>query len=94
MSRVPYANVVGSLMYAIVCMRPDISHAIGVVSRYMHDLGKGHWQTMKWIIRYLLKIVHVGIVMSVQKHSLHTWDLAYLCLVLHLNNHYFVISNI
>ena len=42
MSRVSYANVVGSLMYAIVCMRPDISHAIGVVSRYMHDLGKGH----------------------------------------------------
>ena len=42
MSRVPYANVVGSLMYAMVCMTPDISHAVGVVRRYMHDLGKGH----------------------------------------------------
>ena len=30
--------------------------------------------------------------MSVQKHSLHTWDLACLCSVLHLNNCYFVIS--
>ncbi|XP_075092013.1 secreted RxLR effector protein 161-like [Nicotiana tabacum] len=30
MSRVPYVNVVGSLMYAMVCTRPDISHAIGV----------------------------------------------------------------
>ena len=42
MSRVPYANAVGSLMYAMVCTRPDISHAVGVVSRYMHDPGKGH----------------------------------------------------
>ena len=35
MSRVPYANVVGSLMYAMVCTRPDISHAMGALSRYM-----------------------------------------------------------
>ena len=30
--------------------------------------------------------------MSVQKHSLHTWDLTCLCLVLYLKNCYFVIS--
>ena len=35
MSRVPYANLVGCLMYAMVCTRPNISHAIGVVSMYM-----------------------------------------------------------
>ena len=29
--------------------------------------------------------------MSVQKHSLQTRDLACLCLVMHLKNHYFVI---
>ena len=40
MSKVLYSNVVGSLMYAMVCMRPNTSHAVGVVSRYMHDLGK------------------------------------------------------
>jgi ATP-binding cassette subfamily B (MDR/TAP) protein 1 len=28
MSRVPYSNAVGSLMYAIVCSRPDLSHAL------------------------------------------------------------------
>ena len=37
-SKVPYSNAIGSLMYVMVCMRPDISHAVGVVSRYMHDL--------------------------------------------------------
>jgi hypothetical protein len=29
MSRVPYVSVVGSLMYAMVCTRPDIAHASG-----------------------------------------------------------------
>ena len=50
MSRVPYANAIGSLMYAMVCTRPDISHAVGVVSRYMHNPGKDHWQAVKWIL--------------------------------------------
>uniref|UniRef100_A0A3Q7IGY0 Reverse transcriptase Ty1/copia-type domain-containing protein n=1 Tax=Solanum lycopersicum TaxID=4081 RepID=A0A3Q7IGY0_SOLLC len=33
MKKVPYASAVGSLMYAMVCTRLDISHAVGVVSR-------------------------------------------------------------
>eukprot|EP00253_Pinus_taeda_P025015 PITA_25015 len=39
MSHVPYANVVGNLMYAMVSTRPDISHAVGVVSRFMANPG-------------------------------------------------------
>ena len=42
MSKVPYPSAVGSLMYAMVCTRPDIAHAVGVVSRYMNNLGKEH----------------------------------------------------
>ena len=53
MSKVPYSSVVGSLMYAMVCTRPDIAHAMGVVSRYMNDPGKEHWMAVKWILRYL-----------------------------------------
>ena len=40
MSKVPYASAVGSLMYAMVCRRPAIVHAVGVVSRYMNNPGK------------------------------------------------------
>ena len=53
MSRVPYSSAVGSLMYAIVCTRLDIAHAVGVVSRYMNNTGKEHWEVVKWILRYL-----------------------------------------
>ncbi|XP_020581936.1 laccase-14-like [Phalaenopsis equestris] len=33
--------------------RPDIAHAIRVVSRYMSNAGMEHWEPMKWIFRYL-----------------------------------------
>ena len=34
MRRVPYASAVGSLMYAMLCTRPDICYAVGIVSRF------------------------------------------------------------
>jgi hypothetical protein len=48
-----YANAVGSLMYVMVSTRPNISHAVGVVSRYMENPGKEHWEAVKWVLRYL-----------------------------------------
>ncbi|KAH9753759.1 hypothetical protein KPL71_015193 [Citrus sinensis] len=61
MARVPYASVVGSLMYVMVCTRPDISQAVSMVSRYMHNPGKNHWLAVKWILRYLYGTVDVGL---------------------------------
>ena len=43
MRRVPYASVVGSLMYSMVCTRPDIVFDVGTVSRYMSNPRKEHW---------------------------------------------------
>lgn len=40
MKRVLYASVVWSLMYAMVCTIPNIAHVVGVVSRFMTNLGK------------------------------------------------------
>ena len=53
MSKVPYSSRVGSLMYAMVCTRPDIAHAVGVVRRYVKNLGKENWMVVKWILKYL-----------------------------------------
>ena len=50
---IPYSSAVGSLMYAMVCTRPDIAHAVGVVSRFLSNPGKQHWEAVKWIFRYL-----------------------------------------
>eukprot|EP00253_Pinus_taeda_P011251 PITA_11251 len=51
MSRVPYASAVGSLMYAMVCTRPDIAHAVGVLSRFISKPGKEHWTAVKRVFR-------------------------------------------
>jgi len=34
MEDIPYASVVGSLMYAQTCTRPNISFAVGILGRY------------------------------------------------------------
>jgi len=41
-SRVLYVDVVGSLMYDMVCTRPDLAYAVSIVSRFMSNLGKQH----------------------------------------------------
>ncbi|XP_042038256.1 secreted RxLR effector protein 161-like [Salvia splendens] len=71
MAKVPYANAVGSLMYAMVCTRPDISQAVGIVSRYMHDPGKGHLQAVKWILRYIKDTVDIGLLFEHDKSLGH-----------------------
>ena len=53
MSKVPYASAIGNLMYIMVCIRPDIAHAVKVVSKFMSSPGKQHWEAVKWILRYL-----------------------------------------
>ncbi|KAH9770304.1 hypothetical protein KPL71_012330 [Citrus sinensis] len=53
MSRVPYASAVGSLMFAMICTRPDIAQAVGAVSRYMANPGGDHWIVVKRILRYI-----------------------------------------
>lgn len=53
MSDVPYSNIVGCLMYLMVCTRPDIASVVSLFSRYMAKPGKAHWQVVKWILRYL-----------------------------------------
>nr|GEW03182.1 peroxidase 24-like [Tanacetum cinerariifolium] len=61
MSRVPYSSAVGSLMYVMVCTRLDLAHVVSVVSRYMHNTGKMHWEAVKCILRYLKGTSNIGL---------------------------------
>ena len=69
MSNVPYFSVVGSLMYAMVCTRPGLSHAVIVISRHMHNPEKDHWESVKWILRYVKGTVDKGLVFDRNKAS-------------------------
>ncbi|RVW36992.1 Retrovirus-related Pol polyprotein from transposon TNT 1-94 [Vitis vinifera] len=64
MRRVPYASAVGSLMYAMLCTRPDICFAVGVVSRYQSNPGLDHWVAVKHILKYLRRTRNYMLVYS------------------------------
>ena len=49
----PYASVVGSLMYAMLCTRPDICFSVGMVSRSQSNPSPEDWTTVKHIHKYL-----------------------------------------
>ena len=53
MAKIPYASACGSLMYAMVATRPDIAFVVRVVSRYMANPDKKHWEAMRGVMRYL-----------------------------------------
>jgi len=57
-SKIPYASAVGNLMYAMVCTQRDIAYLMGLLSRFNVNLGKQHWQALKWILRYLNATSH------------------------------------
>ena len=61
MSYVPYSNATGSLMYLMVCTRPDLAHSSSLVSRHMGNPGKIHWEATKWVFRYLVGTENRGL---------------------------------
>nr|CAN67902.1 hypothetical protein VITISV_037907 [Vitis vinifera] len=62
MERTPYASMVGSVMYTMVCSRPDLAYAVSMIRRYMSCLGKPHWQAVKWLFQYLAGTRSLGLV--------------------------------
>jgi len=53
MCHVPYREAVGSIMYAMLGTRPDISFATTTVSKFSSNPGMPHWEAVKRIYRYL-----------------------------------------
>nr|GEW59523.1 hypothetical protein [Tanacetum cinerariifolium] len=53
MQNVPYASVVGFIVYAVRCTRPDVAFAQNVTSRFQQNPGDIHWTTVKNILKYL-----------------------------------------
>jgi hypothetical protein len=63
MMTVQYLSAVGALMYLALTTRPDISNAVGILSRFSANPGPIHWKAVKHLFRYLqgtkdLKLVY------------------------------------
>ena len=44
MNETSYASAVKSIMYAMLCTKPDVAYALGIASRFQADLKKDHWK--------------------------------------------------
>ncbi|GJW41289.1 putative retrotransposon protein [Tanacetum coccineum] len=53
MQNIPYASVVGLIMYAVRCTRPDVAFAQNITSRFQQNPSDEHWIAVKNILKYL-----------------------------------------
>jgi hypothetical protein len=62
MKKVPYINLVGSLMYAMLGTRPDIAYAVGALAKFNSAPRHCHWTAAKHVLRYIKSTLNYGIV--------------------------------
>nr|GEV19100.1 zinc finger, CCHC-type [Tanacetum cinerariifolium] len=56
-SQLEYSRVIGFLMYAMTCTRPDIAFVFGKLSRFTSNHGTQHWQAIQQVLKYLKKTI-------------------------------------
>ncbi|UYV67002.1 hypothetical protein LAZ67_4003628, partial [Cordylochernes scorpioides] len=61
MSKIPYRQTIGSLMYLMTGTRPDIAYAVSRVSQFMNNPGPSYWTAVKKIFGYLEATKNIGI---------------------------------
>lgn len=53
MQYVTYQQVIGSLIYAAMSICPDIAFAVAILSQFMRNPERPHWEACKYTLRYL-----------------------------------------
>jgi len=74
MAKVPYQEAVGTLMYAMLGTRLDITYAVQSLSKFSKNPRKSHWEAVKRVFRYLkgtcgLKLMYGGIGEEIRRYT-------------------------
>ena len=69
-NEMPYAKLVGKLLYASNCTRPDITASVNYLSRFMSSPNVEHWLQAKRVLRYLKGTIDKGLMFN--KHIPYT----------------------
>ncbi|XP_042497505.1 secreted RxLR effector protein 161-like [Macadamia integrifolia] len=64
---VPYAQAVGSFLYAMLCIRPDLAFPVGLVNRYQSNPGSAPWEAVKRIMIYIKGTKHLKLCFQAEK---------------------------
>ncbi|GKC65154.1 zinc finger, CCHC-type containing protein [Tanacetum coccineum] len=57
-SQLDYSMVIGCLMYAMTCTKPDIAFVVGKLSMYTSNPGTQHWQAIQRVLKYFKKTMN------------------------------------
>jgi hypothetical protein len=70
MRKVPYREAIGSLMYASVATRPDITFAVSTLSQFLENPGEAHWEAAKRVFRYLAGTKDLSLMYGGERYDL------------------------
>ena len=70
MDKIPYASAIGSIMYSMLCTRPDVSYTLSMTSRFQSDPGECHWIAIKNILKYLRRTKDIVLIYGGQEGEL------------------------
>ena len=70
MKVIPYVSAIGSIMYAMLCTRPDVCLAIRLAERYQSNPGVDHWTAVKNILKYLKRTKDMFLVYGSDKEPI------------------------
>jgi len=73
MQDVPYQRGIGSLMYAATSTRPDIAFAVSILSQFMRNPARTHWEAAKDVIRYLKGTATVRLTLGAEAQGLEAY---------------------
>jgi hypothetical protein len=61
MTKIPYFNVVGNLMFCMVCTKHNIAFVVGTIVQFMSSPIVHHWGSIEKILQYLQSTRTFGI---------------------------------
>ncbi|CAA3009527.1 F-box LRR-repeat 20-like [Olea europaea subsp. europaea] len=70
MRNIPYSNAIGSVMFSMITTRPDLAYAISFLSKFMSYPGKPHWAGLKWLLKYIVDTLNLGLVYEKRSEKL------------------------
>ena len=74
LSKIPYREAIGCLMYLSVCTRPDISTAVSFLSRFVNSPKWHHWLAVKRVLRYLRGTSNYGLKLGFKQPVLYGYS--------------------
>jgi hypothetical protein len=72
MKMVSYTSAIGSIMYAMLCICPNVSYALNMTSRYQKNLVEDHWTCVKNILKYLRMMENLILIYGSEEHLVVT----------------------